>query len=150
VPQDKTAWSRSGVEPTRIDLQKLCEEFAVESAGSDSKNKEKSDLHNGKITTLLEINRANHIGETGFYSIFRYQSSIRSNLPLSKLLFLFFFFSCHFSIFHERRISAILLASLKLPNSEIKQAILSLEDDFLSIETLKALRLFSPSPEEVS
>ena len=41
------------------------------------------------------------------------------------------------------------MASLKIPNSEIKQAILSVEDDFLSLETLKALRLFSPSPEEI-
>ncbi|KAI7966356.1 hypothetical protein MJO29_002104 [Puccinia striiformis f. sp. tritici] len=101
----KAAWNKSGIESPRIDLGKLCQEFSVETVGSDSKNKEKSDLKNGKITTLLELNRANHI--------------------------------------------AILLASLKLPNSEIKQAILSLEDDFLSLETLKALRVFSPSAEEI-
>ncbi|KNZ44227.1 uncharacterized protein VP01_939g5 [Puccinia sorghi] len=105
IPHERTAWNPCGISPARIDLKKLCQDFAVEPTGSDSKNREKSDLNNGKITTLLEINRANHI--------------------------------------------AILLATLKLPNSEIKQAILSLEDDFLSIETLKALRLFSPSPEEI-
>jgi len=54
-----------------------------------------------------------------------------------------------FPFLDEIRPLAIMLATLKLPNSEIKQAILSLEDDFLSIETLKALRLFSPSPEEI-
>ncbi|KAI9618094.1 hypothetical protein H4Q26_012437 [Puccinia striiformis f. sp. tritici PST-130] len=105
LPDQNTAWNKSGIESPRIDLGKLCQEFSVESVGSDTKNKEKSDLKNGKITTLLELNRANHI--------------------------------------------AILLASLKLPNSEIKQAILSLEDDFLSLETLKALRVFSPSAEEI-
>lgn len=44
----------------------------------------------------------------------------------------------------------ILMARLKVSSSEIKGAIISLKDDFLSLETLKALRLFSPTLEEIN
>ncbi|KAH9816938.1 hypothetical protein DFH28DRAFT_846931, partial [Melampsora americana] len=44
---------------------------------------------------------------------------------------------------------AIFLAGIKLEDNDIREAILSLDDEILSLETLKSLRHYSPTSEEI-
>jgi hypothetical protein len=105
-------------------MKELEEIFTVDaSIGTNSKSG-KDTTKNPALTTLLDITRANNVGKSTLDCL---------QLPSS-----------------YRLSTAIMLARIKLSKSEIRQALLEVDDDRLSTDDLRSIARQLPTQEEIN
>jgi len=122
-----TVWSELGSpDGLVLDMKELEDTFTVDNSSKSTTSQTASAFSLNKkqtVTTLLDITRANNVGECS--------SDRASNSKPTGAI-------------------AIMLARMKLHQSDIKKALLEVDDNRLSTDDLKAISKQLPSQDEVS
>ena len=121
---DSTIWN--DIDHTvHFDLNDLEGTFTLDANAGNVKAAPAPKLSQKKqnVVTLLDINRANHIGKS---------------------------LSCALIVSHAVYFAAIMLSRIKRSLPEIRNAVTELDDDKLSIDDLRAMSRYLPTREEVS
>jgi hypothetical protein len=116
-----TVWSDFSA-AIEFDLGDLESSFTVENTPSTPSQISVASAKKQNVTTVLDINRANHIGQC--------------------LLILFCILDSDYA-------SAIMLSRIKLGYPQIRKALLNIDDSKLSVDDLKAISKQLPTLEEV-
>jgi len=117
-------WNDLKEPPVTLDIKELEDIFTVDtSTGIKARKSSDGSAKNQSLTTLLDITRANNVGESSHHP------------PILRPHIL---------------ITAIMLARIKLSKNEIRMALLEVEDTRLSTDDLRSIARQLPTQDEVN